>query len=149
MNQNRSTLVLMEQVVMILVFAIAAALCVQAFALSNQKSRESAALDRAVLQAQSAAELMKRAGEDPAHAMEAAREAMGGQISQGMWYVLYDYDWNAVSEGASYRLEAFPEALGGLSPQEGLAQVVVRVSYEDGGEIFSLPIAWQEVSSRG
>ena len=149
MNQNRSALVLMEQVVMILVFAIAAALCVQAFALSNQKSRESAALDQAVLLAQNAAELMKHAGEDPAHAMEAAREGMGGQISQGMWYALYDGGWNAVSEGASYRLEVFPGALGGLEPQEGLVQALVRVSHEDGQEIFSLPIAWQEVSGRG
>lgn len=148
MRQNRTVLVLMEQVIMILVFAIAAALCVQAFVLSNQKSAESAALDRAVLCAQSAAETLKYAGGDAGHAMTALAEEMGGQVSQGMWYVLYNENWEIVSDSAVYRMEVFPETMGGMEPQEGLVQALVQVSYEDGGEIFSLTAGWQEVDGR-
>ena len=54
----------MEQLVMVLVFALAAALCVQAFAASNRMSETAAARDRAVQIAQSAAEIMQSRGGD-------------------------------------------------------------------------------------
>ena len=49
---NKAPLALIEQTVMLLIFSVAAALCLQAFAWANRISCENAARDEAVLQAQ-------------------------------------------------------------------------------------------------
>jgi|GEM_PF-667159 len=143
--RGKATLALMEQLVMVLVFALAAALCVQAFAASNRMSETAAARDRAVQLAQSAAEIMKSRGGDMAQAQSAAMDRLGGQLSQGVWYILYDRDWNEVSDDGSeeavYRLEALPDSGAGQSKAE------IRVSVEDGETLSSLPVAWQEVDN--
>jgi len=143
--RGKATLALMEQLVMVLVFALAAALCVQAFAASNRMSETAAARDRAVQLAQSAAEIMKSRGRNMAQAQSAAMDRLGGQLSQGVWYVLYDRDWNEVSDDGSkdavYRLEALPDSDAGQPKAE------IRVSVEDGETLTSLPVAWQEVDN--
>ncbi|MET0017768.1 hypothetical protein [Oscillibacter sp.] len=143
--RGKATLALMEQLVMVMVFALAAALCVQAFAASNRMSETAAARDRAVQLAQSAAEIMKSRGRDMAQAQSAAMDRLGGQLSQGVWYVLYDRDWNEVSDDGSkdavYRLEALPDSDAGQPKAE------IRVSVEDGETLTSLPVAWQEVDN--
>lgn len=78
--KGKAPLALMEQLIMVLVFALAAALCIQAFAASNRISQKAADMDRAVQLAQSAAEIMKNRGGDIAQAQSAAMERMGGQI---------------------------------------------------------------------
>ena len=57
--KNKTSLLLMEQLVMILVFSLAAALCLQTFAKAERISQESIHRDRAVRVAQNAAELLK------------------------------------------------------------------------------------------
>ena len=74
--RSKAPLVLMEQLVMVLVFALAAALCVQVFVLSDQTSRSYEARDRAVVAAQNAAEQLKGCGGDYA----AAAERCGGRL---------------------------------------------------------------------
>lgn len=54
---------LMEQLIMILVFALAAALCLQVFAKADTIARQTACRDEAVQMAQNAAELLKHTGE--------------------------------------------------------------------------------------
>ena len=146
--RSKSPLALMEQLVMVLVFALAAALCLQAFALADRMSERNEAVDRAVMECQNAAELMKAAGGDMAHAQQAASERMGGGLSQGLWQVLYDEDWNVVSgwEDCVYRLEAqgLPVSV------EGLCKAHVQiVREEDGQPLFELNVAWQEVDGNG
>ena len=65
MRRSKTPLALMEQMVMVLVFALAAALCVQVFVLSDRTSRYGEARDRALLEAQSAAEALKSGGPPP------------------------------------------------------------------------------------
>lgn len=140
--RGKAPLALMEQLVMVLVFALAAALCVQAFAVSDRISKTAAARDQAVQLAQSAAEIMKSRGGDMAQAQSAAMDRLGGQLSQGIWYVLYDRNWNEVSDGSAdavYRLEALPDSNAGQPKAE------IRVSVEDGESLIALPVAWQEV----
>ena len=60
--KGKASLLLMEQLVMILVFALAAALCLQTFAQANIISEETARRDQAVTLAQNAAELLKATG---------------------------------------------------------------------------------------
>ena len=62
--KNKSSLLLMEQLIMILVFALAAALCLQAFAQAKIISEETARRDQAVILAQNAAQLLKATGGD-------------------------------------------------------------------------------------
>ena len=69
--KHKASLLLMEQLVMILVFAMAAALCLQLFAKSEDISTETARRDQAVILARNGAELLKATG-DPA-----AAEALG------------------------------------------------------------------------
>ena len=63
--KNRAVLTLMEQLVMILVFALAAAICLQAFVAAGQISRNSVDRDRAMVIAQNAAEAIKAEGSLP------------------------------------------------------------------------------------
>ena len=62
--RSKAPLMMMEQMVMLLVFALAAALCLQAFVKSDEMSRRSEARDRAVAEAQNAAELIRYYGGD-------------------------------------------------------------------------------------
>ena len=47
--KSKAPLMLMEQMVMLLVFALAAALCLQAFVKADEISKQAEARDRAVL----------------------------------------------------------------------------------------------------
>ena len=57
--KNKTSLLLMEQLVMILVFALCAALCLQCFVAADRISRETGLRDEAVLLAQNTAESLK------------------------------------------------------------------------------------------
>jgi len=84
--RSKAPLLLMEQLIMVLVFALAAAVCVQAFVLSDRISRRSAARDQAVIAAESMAEQWKACGGDAAK----AAAAYGGSVEQGLWTKNYD-----------------------------------------------------------
>lgn len=71
--KSKASLFLMEQLVMVLVFALAAAVCLRLFAGAEQISVETARRDEAVTMAQNAAELLK-AGTDPADVEKCARD---------------------------------------------------------------------------
>ena len=57
--KNKTSLLLMEQLVMILVFALCAALCLQCFVAADRISGETGLRDDAVLLAQNTAEALK------------------------------------------------------------------------------------------
>jgi hypothetical protein len=139
----------MEQVIMVLVFALAAALCLRVFAFADRMSARNAAIDRAVIVCQTAAEVLKTQGGDMAHAQFAAAELLGGRVEQGMWYVLYNEDWEEVADwtDAAYSLHA----QGVPTDVEGLWRAEIWVdSCGDSEEIlFSIPVAWQEVNGNG
>jgi hypothetical protein len=141
----------MEQLVMVLVFALAAALCVQVFVLSDQTSRRYEARDRAVLEAQNAAELLKSSTGDMAERETEAARQLGGNYEQGILRVDYNENWEPVTEGdGAYRLTVQGEA----AEVPELSMAVVRVTsggaLENEPEVlFELEVAWQEVDSRG
>lgn len=62
--KSKAPLLMMEQLIMTLVFALAAALCLRCFAQANEISIRTARQDEAVMIAQNAAELLK-AGRNP------------------------------------------------------------------------------------
>lgn len=145
--RDKSPLLLMEQVLMILVFALAAAVCLRAFALSHELSRQSEARDSAVMAAQNTAEAMKHRGGAAEDAFAAAAELIGGELSLGNYRAGYDENWNVTAENAVYTLEAAETAAA-----EGLTAVELRVwddSGEEREELFGLTVVWQEVPYGG
>ena len=154
--RSKSPLALMEQLVMVLVFALAAALCLQAFALADRTSERNEAVDRAVMECQNAAELMKAAGGDMAHAQRAVAEQMGGTGAQGMVQVCYDKDWNVLSGEDSGEcvyvldIQGVPVDVEGLWKAHIQAAAVEDISVGGSGEpLFWLEVAWQGVNGNG
>jgi type II secretory pathway pseudopilin PulG len=131
----------MEQLVMVLVFALAAALCVQVFVLSDGTSRRNQARDQAVVQAQNAAETLKTTGGD----LSAAAGLLGGQADQETLSVTYDETWTpCTQEEGVYTLTAQEEA----GDQPGLGQAEIQVTGEQWDDpLFTLTVSWQEVTS--
>ena len=140
--RSKAPLALMEQTVMLLVFALAAALCLRAFVWSGQTSRHGEARDRAAVAAQTAAEVIKHEGEQGG-APDAAERLGGSYDPESQTLALYyDGDWNLVSEAGQgvYRLAA-QEASGGVP---GLGLVRVWVTGQDGEDVlFDIQTAWQ------
>lgn len=129
--KNKSTLLLVELLVMVLVFALAAALCLQAFTWAQLKSRENRDRDRAYVQLQTAAELLKHHRGD----YDAAAAQLGG---------VWDGDSLQAScdEEGTFTLQALP-----VQPDtKGLAGALLQVLRDDGTVIAELTVYWQEVS---
>ena len=142
--KSKAPLLLMEQMVMLVVFALAAALCVQAFVRSDGSSQRSEARDHAVVLCQNAAEVIRNNGGSAAEAAWAASEKLGYHCDQGTLYQEFDEDWNPVEYGV-YCLDA-----GGIPtdvPNLQVVHVCVRKGYNAGQEtetLFELDVAWQE-----
>lgn len=62
--KNKTSLQLMELLIMILVFALSAAICLQIFVKAKDISASSSQLDKAVILAQNAAEILKSTAGD-------------------------------------------------------------------------------------
>lgn len=123
--RSKATLTLMEQTVMLLVFALAAALCVRIFVYADQTSRRYEARDRAVLEAQNAAEALKR---------------FGGSMEKN-----YDENWLSAEGDAAYCLTAVYTDSG--DPYLWTAEVTVSTA--EGEVLFVLPVAGQRQEVSG
>lgn len=140
--KNKSTLALIETVIMILVFTLAAGLCLQAFAGAESTSRRSRELSRAVTAAQNAAETVKACRGDFA----AAAEMLGGTAADEAWTVEYGDEWNILPAGKSgaFRTEIRRET----SAVPGLGSAAVTVTGDE-GTVFELAVSWQEGVENG
>ena len=138
--KSKAPLALMEQGIMILVFALAAALCLRVFALSDQISRSNEARDQAVLQAECAAETLKQVH----GSLSQAASLMGGACTEQVWSIPYGTDWQITETKAVYQLQASLQ--DSATPLLGSALIEVTQ-----GEklLFSLPVSWQEVADHG
>ena len=133
--KSKAPLALMEQMVMLLVFALAAALCLQAFVQSDRLSRESEARDHAAVLCQSVAETIRHNGGN--------LEAAAAQLT-----VHYTEDWG-LSDTREYAYCLRAEEVDSGLP--GLGQARVEVVETAAGEpLFDLTISWQkEVTVHG
>lgn len=135
-TESKAPLVLMEQVIMVLVFALVAALCIQAFVLSRTLSIQMTDRDHAMNVSQTLAETVKAYGGDP----ERVCETLGGETDGDRMRFFYDADWNASTEtDASFLLVLEQEAGEGFCRN---GKVTVTDSSGE-REIISMNIAWQ------
>lgn len=138
-ERGKAPLMLMEQVVMILVFALAAALCMQAFVTASLLSGKSVQEDHGANISQSIAEVIKEEHGD----LESAGKILKGSYSDEKLVLYFDKDWNQVSEkgSAEYTAEAWVTEKG-----EYFSGATIQVlDMDEKEEIFSLNVGWQEV----
>lgn len=138
--KNKAPLPLMEQLIMILVFALAAALCLQGFALSDRTSNRQKARSQAVIRVQNAAEILEYTAGDYGR----ASELVGGVWDGHTWIIYYDAFWQEIPADragrSSYVLQVAPvETDNGFL---GAARICLSSSRE---ELFEITAAWQEV----
>lgn len=124
--KNRTSLVLMEQLVMILVFALAAAVCLQIFVGAGRISQHTQQQDEAVLLAQNGAETVKALKGD----LPEIAGTLGGTAD--------DTSVLVEAEGLLMEITLLPEEM------PGLGQANVQVTNRETA-LFSLTVGWQEV----
>ena len=144
--KSKAPLTLIEQAIMLLVFALAAVLCLRAFVWADGASKEIADENQALLAAQNAAEVLKSCGGDMAYAQTAAAEVLGGTVEQGLWYIFYDKNWNVAADwsDAAFVLNA----QGVPTEAENLWKAQIRVDTCGDREttLCTLSVAWQGVA---
>lgn len=134
--KSRAPLALMEQTVMVLVFALAAALCLRAFVLADGISRRVEATDRAVLWAESAADTLKARNGDLAR----AAAELGGNLDGQRWTISLDENWQETAGESAYTLIVQPVE----SDQPLLGRAQIDIAEKNGESLFSLEVCWQE-----
>lgn len=139
--RRKAPLTMMELMVMTVVFALCAALCLQAFVTADRISRRAEERDRAVVLCQSAAELLRHYGGDLEPLTGILEESK--QDGYFLWQV-YDGNWKPIPEEevGSYQLVVRLQETG----EPGLGKALVGV-YPIGPEpdpIFTLEVAWQK-----
>lgn len=136
---KKSHLVLIELMIMLLIFSITAALCLQVFAWSSDETENIENRDKAMLKAQTAAEVIKAFGGDFAE----AAEELGGVYSAAddALVVCYTGDWECSDvAGCQFRLMAKRDASYAL-----LERAEISVESQDGEMLFQIPVCWQKV----
>lgn len=160
--KSKAPLALMEQMVMLLVFALGAALCLQAFVKSDAISLMSQAKSNACLAAQNAAECIRYSGGSMENALKGAADMLGGfyeegksSAAEGCLCINYDEQWQVTDKEGVYLLKAD----GVPVPEDGLQKARVQVfaasdfrkethqtEMENGEQelLFELDVAWLE-----
>jgi hypothetical protein len=135
--KNKVPLALLEQVIMILIFALTAAFCLQGFVLSDRISRQQEMQTQAVLIAQNTAETLKNTSGD----FSKSASHLGGITTEETWIIPYDGSWQPLLslDTATYILEV--TRLNSSNPKLGSAQIQV-LNAED--ILFEIITAWQE-----
>ena len=126
--KNKTHLMQMELLVMTVVFALAAAVCLRVFVFAQTLSATGEARDRGLLAAQTAAETLK------------ALEGDGEELSRRLGGSWDGAAWQRRDE--EVLLTACPQP----SPQEGMALWRVQALTPAGEELLCLECAWQEVT---
>lgn len=132
---GKAPLAMIEQLIMLLFFALAAAICLQAFVWSGTAARNSRARDDALAAAQSAAELARYYHGD----LEQAAAHLGGTVENGVWKLSVSGD--EAPGGGAYTVTVTPAESG--SALLGLAEVTAE------GTDICLTAAWQEGGGHG
>ena len=104
-HRSRSTLFLIEQLIVIAIFALCAAVCARILTAAYLSARDARDISNALHRAESCAESFKATGGD----FGQIKDILGGTvgITEGAQavFVYYDNNWTACKEdGASYRL---------------------------------------------
>lgn len=126
-ERSKAPLALMEQIIMILVFALTAAVCLQAFVYSNTLSKRGENENLAAAHVQEVVEHCKMLSGD----LDQVCGSLSGERTESGLKVYYEEDRMTV-------------ILAITDSSQWLEKARVSVELEDGQEIFSLDTAWQK-----
>ncbi len=135
--KSNASLALIEQVIMLLILIVAAALCLQAFAWSDQQSLYYTQRDRGIAELQSTAEVLKAHDGD----FTAAAAAYGGAATPTQWVLDFEENWNIIETSGAYRICA--TAIASETKYLGSADLTVETA--DGVTLAQFTLCWQEV----
>lgn len=124
---SRTSLFLMELLLVLLFFSIASAVCVRVFTAAKLKSEASANLTAATFAAQSAAESWKSVDGN----LEATAKSLSGKASQNRLLVAYDAQWKPCNKNAA-------EFVLTLDKEGSLGRIAV--TGKDEKEIYTLSV---------
>jgi hypothetical protein len=140
----RYGLFLMEQILAILVFAVAAAICVQLFVSAHLISRDNGELNNALLVAQNGAEAFKAAQGDWQLTADLLDDEIEMSAGRQMIYIAYDENWQLSDDAhASYFMELKPAE----SAAPGLDQATISIREANAAEneaIYQLQVTARE-----
>lgn len=139
-ERSKAPLALMEQIVMVLVFALAAAVCLQAFVYSDSLSKEGELRDLAVTRAGQVAEYAKAAHGDLDQAGQSLAECYAGDFPEGEKPRIQKEDG---SFSVSYP-DGMTAAMTVETSGEYMEKAVICVTGSDGEELYEIPVAWQK-----
>lgn len=126
--KSKSPLIMLEQLMMLLVFALAAALCLQAFVLADSQSKTTSRRDSAILEVQRTAETIKYCGGD----MEKAAGILDGQYNERLLQVSSD-DCIIYAEKQDSGVALMGSARVWAEDEKGQALLSVSVAWQSGG----------------
>lgn len=133
-EEGKAPLVLMEQAIMILVFALAAAICIQAFVKANQMSVLGEQLDTGVSLSETAAELLKSSHGDLSN--------LAGQLEEkGLKVQQKDTQLTAENSDKLVMTVTLTEAT------EDVAGAAITIQNPSGQEIYQIEVKWQVTDS--
>lgn len=147
MRRDKTSLLLMEQLVTLMVFALAAAICLRAFVTADSRSRAMEDREKAAVLCQNAAETLRGNGGD---FFAAAGTLNTTNWSEDGFMAFYDEDWQPIDSSSpnaypwDYVLRA--DRAETDVPGLGKAEVWARDA-QSGDELFRLEVAWQEVTA--
>lgn len=127
--KSKTPLVLIEQTIMILIFAVSAAVCLRVFAYSENMSRAMEIRDRAFVHAANTAEVLKNVHGDIGRASEILHAENDGRIMK--------YS----DEDESYEFIVVSEKTESGTDKLGRATITV---FCEGSEAAGLEVCWQE-----
>lgn len=134
---KKASLNLMEQLIMVLVFALCAAICLQCFILSDHLSKEQGVKAHSALIVQNAAEVLKSSSGD----LSKATKIMGGYMEGYVWQIPYSESWEIVADGeaATYIMQA--QILEDNDVFLGTANIALL---HHGETVLSASVSWQK-----
>lgn len=124
--KNKTFLPMIEQMIMILIFALAAAFCLQGFAAAGRISKRQAVLTEAVVTVQNTAEILKSSHGD----FELAAEMQSGVLT---------------AEGLQISADEYTVTVCKAEEElDLLSSAQIEVVYET-DILYELTVSWQEV----
>lgn len=133
--KNKTPLLLIEQAIMLLILILAGALCLRLFAWSDASAAENKNRDNAILQLQSAAEVLKYHHGD----FSAAAKTHGGHTSLEQWHITFDANWRQTDGDPAFQLRAIRQQ---APPYLGCA--LLELLEPNGTVLEALTVCWQE-----
>lgn len=127
--KSKTPLVLVEQIIMILIFAVSAAICLKSFVYSEKLSENVQSQDNAILCVSNVAEVIKNSSGD----FNQASAKFGGEIENGVLQINFSEFENTVEVKARKKDSGIPRL--------GKAEVIAFIKSEEKAVI---EICWQE-----